>query len=100
MRRLTRNGVCLGVMLVFVGAGFLPLPAAAQGVEGAGALLEKPPAHEEKKEEAPTTCGPLISDTCIPIETHHASLQVLGALSIYTANFSPNWRRVSTRGNF
>ena len=65
-------------------------------------MLEKASSggRKEKKEEAPTTCGPLISDSCIPIETGHASLQVLGALSFYTANFSPNWRRVSTRGDF
>ncbi len=80
-------------------------PAAAQG-PGAAPLLEKPqPTSEtlglgEKKEEAPTTCGPLISDSCIPIEEHHASLQLLGALSLYTGNFSPNWKVVSTRGNF
>ncbi len=47
----------------------------------------------------PSTCGPLITDTCIPIEAHHASLQVLGALSIYTANFTQNWRSVSTKGD-
>ena len=80
------------------------LPAAAQG-PGAP-MLEKPqpsselPGPGEKKEEAPMTCGPLISDSCIPIEEHHASMQVLGALSIYTGNFSPNWRVVSTKGNF
>jgi hypothetical protein len=64
-------------------------------------LLEKPAAApEEKKEEAPTTCGPLVSDTCLPIDTHHASLQVLWALSFYPRNFSPNWRRVSAKGDF
>jgi len=79
-------------------------PAAAQG-PGAP-LLEKPqptselPGPGEKKDEAPTTCGPLISDGCIPIEAHHASMQVLGALSLYTANFSPNWRTVTAKGNF
>ena len=55
---------------------------------------------EEKKDGPPTTCGPLISDSCIPIEEHHACLQVLGALSFFAANFSPNWRRVTTRGDF
>ncbi|MGO9621822.1 MAG: transporter [Desulfobaccales bacterium] len=55
---------------------------------------------EEKKEEAPTTCGPLITDTCIPIDEHHASLQVLGGLSFYQGNFSPNWRYVSAHGDF
>ena len=57
-------------------------------------------APEDKKEEAPTTCGPLISDSCIPIETGHACLQILGTMSFYTSNFSPNWRRVSTKGDF
>lgn len=94
--------------LVLVGClwGWLmPLPSAwAQGAEGP--LLEKPqptselPGPGEQKEETPTTCGPLISDSCIPIEEHHASLQVLGAYSFVTNNFSPNWRRVSAGGNF
>ena len=76
-------------------------PTLAQG-PGDAPLIEKsvaPPA-EEKKEAAPTTCGPLISDTCLPIEEHHANLQVLGALSLYTANFTPGWRTVSMKGNF
>jgi hypothetical protein len=64
-----------------------PLLASA----GVGALDSSP--------APPTTCGPLITDTCIPIEEHHASLQVLGAWSIYTANFTRNWRSVSTKGN-
>src|SRR5664280_2182571 len=98
MGRITGIGSYLGIGLVFMLVGLLPLPAAAQGV--GQVMMEKPPAAEEKKEEAPTTCGPLISDSCIPIETGHASLQVLGALAIYTANFSPNWRRVSTKGDF
>jgi hypothetical protein len=103
MNLITRSAVCLGVALAFLLVGLFPLPAAAQG-PGQGLLEKPPPAEEkkaeEKKEAAPTTCGPLISDSCIPIEEHHASIQVLGALSLYTANFSPNWRRVSNRGDF
>ena len=87
MRPMLRSGFGLGVVLFFLLAGSFPLPAAAQGV--GQVMMEKPPAAAEKKEEAPTTCGPLISDSCIPIEEHHASLQVLGALSFYTANFTP-----------
>ena len=49
--------------------------------------------------EHPATAGPIITDSCIPIEEHHASLQVLWALAIYTANFSQNWRPVSTKGD-
>ena len=98
----------IGLFLAIILAVFWTLaasPAAAQGT-GAGPLLEKPqpssevPGPGEKKEEAPTTCGPLISDTCIPIEEHHASMQVLAGLSFYTANFSPNWRVVTAQGNF
>jgi hypothetical protein len=73
------------------------LTAAAQGP---AALMEKPTPPEEKKEEAPTTCGPLISDSCLPIETYHASMQILWALSFYPGNFSPNWRHVSAKGDF
>ena len=76
-------------------------PAAAQD-PGAAPLLEQPaaPPAEEKKEEAPNTCGPLLTDTCIPIEEHHASMQVLWGLSFYPGNFSPNWRYVSAHGDF
>lgn len=76
------------------------VPAAAQGP---AALMEKPgpeKAEQEKKEAAPATCGPLISDGCIPIEEHHASLQVLTALSFYPGIFSNNWRYTSAKGNF
>jgi hypothetical protein len=72
-------------------------PAAAQA--SGSDILEKPAPLEAEKERAPSTCGPLITDTCIPIEEHHASLQVLSALAVYTVNFSPNWRPVSTKGD-
>ena len=103
MQTMLRSGFCLGVVLVVLLMGFSPPPAGAQG---ATPMLEKPqpssevPVPGEKKDEAPTTCGPLISDSCIPIEQHHASMQVLWGLSLYTANFSPNWRRVTAGGNF
>ncbi len=75
-------------------------PAAAEAPGGAS-LSQQPaaPPAEEKKEEAPTTCGPLLTDTTIPIEEDHASLQVLWAMSVYTANFSQSWRPVSTKGD-
>ena len=49
--------------------------------------------------EHPASANPIITDTCIPIEAQHASLQVLGALALYTANFSQNWRPVSPKGD-
>jgi hypothetical protein len=94
------------VLLGCLWGWLIPLtPAWAQG-PGAP-MLEKPQPsselpglEEKKKEEAPATCGPLISDSCIPIEEHHYSLQVLWSLSFYTATPTPNWRRESTKGNF
>ncbi len=78
--------------------GVAALPAWAQGPTAP--LVEKPVPPGEPKGEIPTTCGPLISDTCLPIETHKASLQVLWAWSITGGNFTPNWRKVSARGDF
>ena len=99
MRRIDENRGLSGGRIGFRSGGAFSSARGGRGGQGR-CMMEKPMAAEEKKEEAPTTCGPLISDSCIPIETGHASLQVLGALSFYTANFSPNWRRVSTKGDF
>ncbi len=105
MRLVSQRKLWALVLVGCLWGWLMPLSSAwAQG-SGAGPLLEKPqpssevPGPEEKKEGAPTTCGPLISDSCVPIEAHHASMQVLWGLSFYTANFSPNWRRVSVGGN-
>ncbi|MEW6657730.1 MAG: transporter [Thermodesulfobacteriota bacterium] len=81
--------------------GLMPVtPAWAQG--GVPAMMEKPaaPPGEEKKEEAPTTCGPMISDTCLPISTGKFAIQAWWALSLYPGVFSNNWRSVSAGGNY
>lgn len=108
---LTVKGIKLRMILswlVMVGLlGVLTLaptaPALAQAPAGPQVLLEKPaegapPA--EKPEEAPSTAGPMICDTCVPIETGHVSLSVLWALSLYPGVFSPNWRTVNAHGDF
>ncbi|MCX5889185.1 MAG: transporter [Deltaproteobacteria bacterium] len=94
---MVRKTLWLILAMVLAFHGTLALPAAAQGV--GGPLLEKPTAAEEKKEEAPQTCGPIISDSCLPIEEHHFSMQVLGALSFYQSAFSPNWRYTTLHAN-
>jgi len=92
------------LILVCLGGWLVPMtPARAQAP--AGVMTEKPAAPEEKKEEAkkeeaPTTCGPMISDTCMPISTGKYSMQVWWALSLYPGVFTPNWRSVSARGDF
>ncbi len=56
-------------------------------------------AAEDPSPTSHGTAGPIITDTCIPIAEHHFNLQVLWALSVYTNNFSPNWRPVSAKGD-
>ncbi len=84
--------------------GWVCCSAVQAAAQGPAAIMEKPGPEkveeEEKKEEAPTTCGPIISDTCLPIETGKASLQLLTAYSFYPGIFSPNWRYTSAKGNF
>ncbi len=102
-------GLRLGLvtMLVLGGFGgkrFLVAPALAQAPAGPQVLMEKPPEGakpEEKKEEGPpTTGGPMVCDTCIPIEAGHFSVSTMWALSLYPGVFSPNWRTVSAKGDF
>ncbi|MGB8991516.1 MAG: transporter [Desulfobaccales bacterium] len=93
----------LTTMLVLVGVGSWLSPVTPALAQVAGPpVMEKPaPPPEEKKEEtAPTTCGPMISDTCLPIETGKYSMQVWWALSFYPGVFSQNWRSVNAGGNF
>ena len=52
------------------------------------------------KDECPTTFGPIITDTAIPIEKGKFALQPTFGLSFTTHNFSPNWRRISAEGDF
>jgi len=51
-------------------------------------------------DECPTTFGPIIADTAIPIEKGKFSLQTTFAVSFTTNNFSPSWRRISAEGDF
>lgn len=98
--KLIIHKTVVALLVIVLGGWLIPLtPALALGF--GEVKMEKPaPPPEEKKEGAPTTCGPLISDTCLPIETYHASLQFLWALSIVRASFTPNWRPVSAHGDF
>jgi len=89
-----------GWFLIGLVLSFVALPAAAQGPGVPAIFMEKPaPPAAEKKESPPYTCGPIISDTSLPIQTGKFAMQVYWALSFYTGNFSPNWRHVSAGGN-
>jgi hypothetical protein len=107
MQRIKIKTPNLGKVLALLVLGCLGMgwisggPALAQ--VGAPALMEKPPeapAAEEKKEGAPTTCGPMISDTCLPIESGKFAIQAWWALSVYPGVFNQNWRAVSAHGDF
>lgn len=64
-----------------------PIPAPASG-------FPAPP------EPPPSTIGPLITDTAVPIGQGNLSVQVLSRLFLTGGVFSPNWRRVSSHGDF
>jgi hypothetical protein len=74
-------------------------PAAAAGEiqsEGRGEGFTPEPA----KDECPSTFGPIVTDTAIPIEKGKFALQPTFGLSFTTNNFSPSWRRISAEGDF
>jgi hypothetical protein len=52
------------------------------------------------KDECPTTFGPIITDTAIPIEKGKFALQTTFGLGFTTHNFSPSWQRISAGGDF
>ena len=83
-----------------LGGWLLPAVPALAAEPPAIQQAAPPPAAEEKKEEAPTTCGPLLSDTCIPLEAHKVSMSATFAYSFYPGLFDRNWKYVSARGNF
>jgi hypothetical protein len=71
-------------------------PAVQEGNVG-----EKAEAQEEKKEEeCPSTFGPIITDTAVPIDKGKFALQPTFGLAFTTHNFSPSWRRISPGGSF
>jgi len=104
-QHLKAKGINLRTVLVLLVLGcFLGnltvTPARAQ--VGAPAVMEKPaaPPAEAAPAGAPTTCGPMISDTCLPIETGKFAMQAWWALSFYPGFFTNNWRSVNPHGNF
>lgn len=104
VKRISLRTILAGLLLGCFLAGLTPAaPALAQGASPA--LMDKPLAAppEEKKEEtpgAPTTCGPMISDTCLPITTGKFAMQVWWAQSFYPGAFTNSWRSVNAGGDF
>ncbi|MBM4273036.1 MAG: transporter [Deltaproteobacteria bacterium] len=88
------------------GPGEAPSPAAVkhQVVEKSKEDGKKEEAGEKKEEakedECPSTFGPIITDTAVPIEKGKFAIQPTWGLSFVTHTFSPSWRRVSAGGNF
>ena len=74
-------------VLVFLGILWAPVPASASGFPAPG----EPP---------PSTIGPLITDTAVPIGQGNFSMQSLGRLNFLGGQFSPNWRRTNLHGDY
>jgi len=74
-------------------------PGAATGVE-MGTAQEALPPNPGYHEEEPTTCGPLVTDSCLPLEKGKLSIQAFWLVGFTAGRFSPNWRWVSAGGDF
>jgi hypothetical protein len=53
-----------------------------------------------KEDECPSTFGPIITDTAIPIEKGKFAIQPTFGLSFVTNSLTQSWRRVSAGGDF
>lgn len=70
---------------------------ASEGSKVEGAQENK---GEAKEDECPSTFGPIITDTAIPIEKGKFAIQPTWGLGFVTNTFSPSWRRISAGGDF
>jgi hypothetical protein len=91
---------------LLLGPGWIP-PAAAnnEGEKPVTAPPAKEPGQPEEKKEGqedgcPSTFGPIITDTAIPIDKGKFALQPTLGLSFVTDAFSRAWQRESAGGNF
>ena len=100
-RSIKQSFLKSALLLALLGllGGWLLLAVPAWAAEPPAIQPAAPP-PEAKKEEAPTTCGPLYSDTCIPIGEHKVSMSMTFAYSFYPGLFDRNWKYVSAGGNF
>ncbi len=97
LQSLREKAVCLLVGLALI-AG--PFAAAAAAQDQGQGTPEKPAEAAEQKEGPPSTVGPIITDTAIPIEAHHLSMTLGFFPTFFPANTTSNWRQVSYGSNF
>ena len=97
LQSLREKAVCLLLGLALI-AG--PFAAAAAAQDQGQATPEKPAEAAEQKEGPPSTVGPIITDTAIPIEAHHLSMTLGFFPTFFPANTTSNWRQVSYGSNF
>ena len=74
-------------------------PAAVEG-EIQFIQPQAPCSPEPAKDECPTTFGPIITDTAIPIEKGKFAIQPTFGMGFTTGNFSPSWKRMTAGGDF
>lgn len=76
--------------------------AATSAVEGEIQFTQPqaPCPPEPAKDECPTTFGPIITDTAIPIEKGKFAIQPTFGMGFTTGNFSPSWKRTTAGGDF
>ncbi len=61
---------------------------------------EEGKAEDKKEDECPTTFGPIITDTAVPIDKGKFAIQPTFSLGFLTGVFNRNWHQVSAGGTF
>ncbi len=91
---------CLFLAMALVCQGLAAVPAVQAQVPGAPFELPGPPEKPAEQEECPSTFGPIITDTAIPIDKGRFAIQPTFGLGFVTNRFTQSWRRASTGGDF
>ena len=92
-----RSWLCLAMVLAFTWT----LAVSPSLAQAPGAPFELPgPPEKEKEWYIPTTFGPIITDTAVPIDKGKFAIQPTFGMSFVTNSLTQSWRRVSAGGNF
>jgi hypothetical protein len=94
MSRHRPGNVWLWVLLLL---WVCPAPGGEVEMATAAEALRPDPGYHQ---EEPVTCGPLVTDTCLPLDQGKLSVQAFWLLGVTGGRLSPNWRWGSAQGDF
>jgi len=100
MKNLMRHKkIWLSLAMVLAFTWTLAVSPTLAQVPGVPFELPGPP-EKEKEWYIPTTFGPIITDTAVPIDKGKFAVQPTFGMGFVTNSLTQNWRRISAGGNF